>query len=69
VAGRLHLVAYALGAGATGMTFLDSEMASLVGEPLDGLLLTCVGVPEYASTPGGPPRAPNSVRKIEPRAG
>ena len=40
--GRLHLAAYALGAGASGMTFLDSEVPSLLGEPLDALLFTCV---------------------------
>lgn len=67
VAGRLHLLAYALGASATGMTFLDSEIPALLGEPIDALLFTCVGVPEYASSPGGPPGAPTSVRKIEPR--
>ena len=43
VDGRLHLGAYALEIGASGMTFLDSEIESLVGEPLAGLLLTCVG--------------------------
>ncbi len=44
VDGRLHLAAYALGIGASGMTFLDSEIEGLLGEPLAGLLLTCVGV-------------------------
>jgi hypothetical protein len=43
VDGRLHLSAYALGIGASGMTFLDSEIEGLLGEPLAGLLLTCVG--------------------------
>ncbi len=46
VEGRLHLAAYALGIGASGMTFLDSEIAGLLGEPLAGLLFTCVGVPD-----------------------
>ncbi|MEN3303992.1 MAG: hypothetical protein V7603_194, partial [Micromonosporaceae bacterium] len=36
VEGRLHLAAYALGASASGMTFLDSEVPALLGEP-DGL--------------------------------
>jgi SagB-type dehydrogenase family enzyme len=31
VEGRLHLAAYALGASATGMTFLDSEIPALLG--------------------------------------
>jgi SagB-type dehydrogenase family enzyme len=65
--GRLHLAACALGAGASGMTFLDSEIPALLGEPLDGLLFTCVGVPEYASAPGGPPGAPTAVRMVPPR--
>lgn len=67
VEGRLHLLAYALGASASGMTFLDSDLPALLDEPLDGLLFTCVGVPEYKSTAGGPPGAPVSVRKIEAR--
>jgi hypothetical protein len=62
VEGRLHLLAYALGASASGMTFIDSEVPSLLGEPLDGLLFTCVGVPDYASAAGGPPGAPTALR-------
>jgi SagB-type dehydrogenase family enzyme len=67
VEGRLHLLAYALGASASGMTFIDSEIPSLLGEPLDALLFTCVGVPEYASAPGGPPGAPTAVGKVSER--
>lgn len=67
VEGRLHLLAYALGAGASGMTFLDSEIPALLGEPLDALLFTCVGVPEYAGRAGGPPGAPVQVRQVPPR--
>src|SRR5262249_51385784 len=64
---RLHLLAYGLGASASGMTFVDSEIADLLGEPVDGLLLTCVGVPEYRSSPGGRPGDPTPVRLIQPR--
>jgi hypothetical protein len=67
VEGRLHLLAYAAGASASGMTFLDSEISGLLGEPLDGLLFTCVGVPEYASAIGGLPGAPTVVRKVVER--
>ncbi|MDQ3958607.1 MAG: hypothetical protein M3273_09830, partial [Actinomycetota bacterium] len=67
VEGRLHLLAYGLGASASGMTFLDSEVPALLGEPLDGLLFTCVGVPEYVSATGGLPGAPTAVRTVEPR--
>jgi hypothetical protein len=67
VEGRLHLAAYALGIGASGMTFLDSEIAGLLGEPLAGLLFTCVGVPTYRNKGGGRPGAPASV--VVPAAG
>ena len=67
VEGRLHLLAYGLGASASGMTFLDSEVPALLGEPLDALLFTCVGVPEYASAVGGSPGAPTAVRKVTER--
>lgn len=67
VEGRLHLLAYAAGAGASGMTFVDSEIPALLGEPLDGLLFTCVGVPEYRSATGGRPGAPAEIRTVTPR--
>jgi SagB-type dehydrogenase family enzyme len=69
VEGRLHLAAYALGASASGMTFLDSEVPGLLGEPSDlaTLLFTCVGVPEYASRAGGGPGDPVQVRLVQPR--
>jgi nitroreductase len=57
--GRMHLAAYALGAGATGMTFLDSEIPALIpGGGPDALIFTCVGVPANASTAAGPPASP-----------
>ena len=64
--GRLHLAAYALGASASGMTFDDSQVPALLGEPLDGLLFTCVGVPRYPNAPAGPPGAPTRVRRVTP---
>jgi SagB-type dehydrogenase family enzyme len=71
VEGRLHLAAYAMGASACGMTFLDSEVPGLLGEAeeLATLLFTCVGVPEYASRAGGGPGAPVEFRLVEPRLG
>jgi len=69
VEGRLHLLAYGLGAAASGMTFLDSEIPALVGEPLDGLLFTCIGVPAYASARGGLPGAPTAVGHVRPADG
>jgi hypothetical protein len=67
VEGRLHLAAYAQEAGASGMTFLDFEIPALLGEPVDGLLLTCVGVPDNTSKPGGLPRSPTVIRPVTPR--
>jgi SagB-type dehydrogenase family enzyme len=71
VEGRLHLAAYALGASATGMTFLDSEIPALLGsgEFPDGLIFTCVGVPDNTAKPAGPPGAPTSVRRVAERNG
>jgi nitroreductase len=66
--GRLHLAAYALGASASGMTFIDSEVPPLLGEPLDALLFTCVGVPDYTSATAGPPGAPTRVRRAARRS-
>jgi SagB-type dehydrogenase family enzyme len=65
--GRIHLAAFAGGAGATGMTFYDSELEALLGEPLAGLLFTCVGVPAYRGKRGGPPRAPVPIGTMRPR--
>ncbi len=64
--GRLHLAAYALGASASGMTFDDSQVPALLGERIDGLLFTCVGVPQYPNAPAGPPGAPSRVRQVTP---
>jgi SagB-type dehydrogenase family enzyme len=69
VEGRLHLAAYALGAGASGMTFVDARVPALLGAPdgLATLLFTCVGVPEYKSRRGGRPGAPAAFRMVTPR--
>jgi hypothetical protein len=42
------------------------EIPALLGQPLDGLLFTCVGVPAYASARGGPPGAPTAVGRVRP---
>jgi len=64
VSGRLHLAAFGLGFGACGMTFLDSEIPALLGEPLAALLFTCVGVPAYRHRSGGPPLQPVAMRPL-----
>ena len=66
--GRLHLAAYALGVAASGMTFADGLIPRLLGQAnMQGLLLTCIGVPEYTSKPGGPPGDPSAVQTVTPR--
>jgi len=66
--GRLHLAAYALGAAASGMTFVDGLVPRLLGQAnMQGLLFTCIGVPEYTSKPGGPPGDPSAVQIVMPR--
>jgi hypothetical protein len=65
--GRVALAAYALGACASGMTFVDSQVPSLLQEPLNALLFTCVGVPDYTSAAGGLPGAPTAVRWVTPK--
>jgi hypothetical protein len=67
VEGRLHLMAYALGAAASGMTFRDSDLAHLLGADVAGLLWTCVGVPEYRTRPSGLPGSPADVTIVWPR--
>lgn len=69
VEGRLHLAAYALGASASGMTFIDADVPDLLAEPDDlvTLLITCVGVAGYRSRAGGGPGAPTAVRPVTPR--
>lgn len=69
VEGRLHLAAYALGASASGMTFVDADVPGLLDEPDDlvTLLFTCVGVPEYLARRGGTPGAPATIRPVTPR--
>ncbi|NHA68403.1 nitroreductase family protein [Phycicoccus flavus] len=67
VEGRLHLVAVALGLGASGMTFRDSDIGALLGEDVAGLLWTCVGVPEYRTRRSGGPGSPAEVSIVWPR--
>ena len=59
--GRLQLAATALGFGATGMTFVDTELPAVIGAPLAGLLLTCLGVAPFRTTRAGTPRNPRDV--------
>jgi hypothetical protein len=53
----LALAAFALGFGATALTFLDDEVAAFFDPDVSCLLVTAVGVPDYRSRPGGGPGA------------
>ncbi len=67
VEGRLHLMAWALGVAASGMTFRDSDLPALLGQDVAGLLWTCVGVPEYRTRRSGAPGSPAEVTVVWPR--
>lgn len=52
VVGRLQLAAFALGYGATGLTFYDDEVAEAFGTRTACMMACAVGVPAYRSRPG-----------------
>jgi SagB-type dehydrogenase family enzyme len=56
-AGRLSLAAFALGFGATGLTFFDAAVSQFFATDAACMLVTSVGVPAYRNTPGGGPGA------------
>ena len=58
VEGRLHLAAFALGFGATGLTFFDDEVSRFFRTTSAPMLVTAVGAPAYRSRTGGLPRRP-----------
>lgn len=62
VAGRLHLAAYALGVGASGITFYDDEVSEHFGTEDSPMLTTTVGVPGYRSRPGHRPSEVDRLR-------
>lgn len=55
VSGRLALAAFALGCGATGLTFYDEEVRHHFAAAAAPMLVTSVGVPAYANRRGGGP--------------
>ena len=60
-AGRLHLAAYALGLGATGLTFYDDEVSEFFATDAAPMLVTAVGVPAYRARPG---RRPSEMPRL-----
>ena len=55
--GRLSLAAFALGCGATGLTFFDEPVRRFFATTASCMLVTSVGLPDYRNTPGGRPGA------------
>jgi hypothetical protein len=60
--GRLSLAAFALGCGATGLTFFDEPVRRFFATSASCMLVTSVGIPEYRNAPGGPPGAATELR-------
>lgn len=56
-AGRLSLAAFALGYGATGLTFFDEAVSDFFATRAACMLVTSVGVPDYRNAAGGRPGA------------
>jgi SagB-type dehydrogenase family enzyme len=52
---RLQLAAFALGVGATGLTFLDDDVSAFFGTRAAPMLTVAVGVPAYRARPGRRP--------------
>jgi len=52
---RLQLAAFTLGAGATGVTFLDDDVSAFFGTRASPMLAVAVGVPAYRAQPGKRP--------------
>ena len=62
VSGRLALCAFALGLGATGLTFVDDAVAEFFGTSSQPMLVTSVGVPSAGPAPSGSPGDPVTLR-------
>jgi SagB-type dehydrogenase family enzyme len=52
---RLQLTAFALGVGATGLTFLDDDVSAFFGTRAAPMLTVAVGLPAYRARPGRRP--------------
>lgn len=63
VSGRLALCAFALGLGATGLTFFDDEVSTFFDTPEQPMLTTAVGVPAGEPAPSGTPGNPAVLRR------
>lgn len=62
VSGRLALCAFALGLGATGLTFFDDPVSRFFEPSAQPMLVTAVGVPATGPAPAGSPGRPAPLR-------
>lgn len=63
VSGRLALCAFAVGLGATGLTFFDDLVSHFFATSAQPMLVTSVGVPMGAPAPSGSPGRPVALRR------
>ncbi|MGH3650669.1 MAG: SagB family peptide dehydrogenase [Acidimicrobiia bacterium] len=63
VSGRLALDAFALGLGATGLTFFDDAVSRFFGTAAQPMLVTSVGVPAASPAPAGSPGSPAMLNR------
>jgi nitroreductase len=59
--GRVQLAAFALGYGATGLTFYDDEVSATFPTQEACMMACSVGEPSYTSVPGGRPGHPTEL--------
>ena len=64
VSGRLNLAAFALGFGATALTFVDAAVSRRFGG--DCMLVTSMGIPDYTNVKGGRPGRMTALRGFGP---
>ncbi|MGH9025982.1 MAG: hypothetical protein ACRDWD_07685, partial [Acidimicrobiia bacterium] len=63
--GRLSLAAFALGCGATGLTFFDEAVRQFFGADSSCMLVTSVGIPAYQNAAGGAPGSATELRHFD----
>ncbi len=66
VAGRLQLAAFAVGLGATGLTFFDDAVSAAFQTNASCMLVTAVGASDYRSRAGGLPGRPTEMSGFAP---
>lgn len=63
VSGRFSLCAFAVGMGATGLTFFDQPVSDFFATAAEPMLVTSVGVPARPPAPSGTPGRPAVIHR------